>query len=217
MNATSLAEQTRKALDDFVAGLPTAQQQTVSQAFQKLMASAVAENACATGDTAPAFTLPNVRGGSLDLQDALSEGPVVLSFYRGSWCPFCNLELNALQNHLPQMRAAGARLVAVSPEKPDSSLSHAEKLQLDFDVLTDEGNVVAGHYGLIMTVDETLRPLYREWGIDLQAANGDEAYQLPVPATYVIDGSAVIRAAYVNKDYTRRMEPTEIIQILNEL
>jgi len=108
-------------------------------------------------------------------------------------------------------------MVAVSPERPDASLSHAQRLDLQFDVLSDTGNGVAGEYGLIMNVHPLLRPLYREWGIDLPAANGDTTYQLPVPATYVIDSSQVIRAAYVDKDYTRRMEPDAIVAALESL
>jgi len=142
---------------------------------------------------------------------------MVLSFYRGSWCPFCNLELNALQTMLPEIKACGARLVAISPELPDNSLSHAEKLGLEFDVLTDLGNRVAREYGLIMTIHETLRPLYLQWGLDVPAANGDESYELPVPATYVIDKNGTIRAAYIEKDYTKRMEPLAIMESLKQL
>ncbi len=217
MNEPSLAQQTQQALDDFLTALPAEQQKTVAAAFQDLLASDAASHAMSVGDRAPDFALPNVRGGSLALQEALADGPVVLSFYRGSWCPFCNLELNALQRRLPKIRAYGARLIAVSPEKPDSSLSHAEKLKLEFDVLSDLGNRIAGEYGLIMTVAESLRPLYLQWGIDLPAANGDSSHQLPVPATYVIDRAGIIRSAYVEKDYTKRMEPEDIISALQRL
>lgn len=217
MNEPSLAQQTQQTLNDFLSALPDDQQRVVAAAFQELLASKVAADACSVGDRAPGFKLPNVRGGDLDIRDALCEGPVVLSFYRGSWCPFCNLELNALQRHLPDIRSCGARLIAVSPEKPDSSLSHAEKLNLEFDVLSDLGNRTASDYGLTMTVAETLRPLYLQWGIDLPAANGDESHQLPVPATYLIDSGGIIRAAYVEKDYTKRMEPVDIVQALKAL
>ncbi len=217
MNQTSLNVQTQQALQDFVSALPEDQQKTVSSAFEELMSSAVAADAKTTGDKAPEFELSSVRGGTLSIRDALAEGPVVLSFYRGSWCPFCNLELNALQQQLPAIRECGARLIAVSPEKPDSSLTHAEKLNLEFDVLSDPRNRVADAYGLIMTVLESLRPLYLQWGIDLPAANGDDSHQLPVPATYVIERSGIIRAAHVDKDYTKRMEPEAIVEALKAL
>jgi peroxiredoxin len=213
----SLSQQTSQALNNFVSALPEDQQATVGQAFQDLLASDVAAHARNVGDQAPDFELPNVNGGSVSLQAALGTGPVVLSFYRGSWCPFCNLELNALQARLAEIRAANGRLIAVSPEKPDASLSHAEKLSLEFDVLCDQGNRVARDYGLIMRVPQSLRPLYLQWGIDLPAANGDDSYELPVPATYVIAPTGQIPAAYVDKDYTKRMEPDDIIAALKQL
>lgn len=214
---TELLEQTEKVRNDFISALPDDQQVAVGHAFEELLASRVAADARTVGDQAINFDLPNVKGGTLSLRTTLLEGPVVLSFYRGSWCPFCNLELNALQTRLPEITARGARLIAISPEKPDASMSHAEKLNLEFDVLCDAGNQTAWNYGLIMTVPEKLRPLYLQWGIDLPAANGDESYELPVPATYVIARSGEIRAAYVNKDYTKRMEPADIIAALDAL
>ena len=217
MGQTTLNMQTQLALQEFVSALPEDQQKTVSSAFGELMSSTVAANAKTTGDKAPDFELSNVRGGTLSIHNALAEGPVVLSFYRGSWCPFCNLELNALQQQLPAIRDYGARLIAVSPEKPDASLTHAEKLNLEFDVLSDPGNRVADAYGLIMTVHESLRPLYLQWGIDVPAANGDDSHQLPVPATYVIGRNGTIQAAHIDKDYTKRMEPEAIIEALKVL
>lgn len=217
MSDTLLNDQTQRALQEFVAALPQQQQLTVGEAFQALLDSTVAQEALDTGQQAGNFDLPDVHGNRLTLSDALREGPVVLSFYRGSWCPFCNLELNALQQRLPDIRNAGGRLIAISPELPDSSLSHAEKLGLEFDVLSDVGNRVARDYGLVMTIHETLRPLYLEWGLDVPAANGDDSHELPVPATYVIDSNGVIRAACVDKDYTKRMEPDAIIAALQSI
>jgi len=213
----NLSEQTEKTREASISALPDDQRNVVGSAFAELMASSVAAAARDLGDRAADFELPNVRGGTVSLHAALEEGPVVLSFYRGSWCPFCNLELNALQARLPDIRSAGGRLIAVSPEKPDASLSHAEKLNLEFDILSDIGNRTAREYGLIMTVCESLRPLYLQWGIDLPAANGDTTYELPVPATYVIDGTGEIRAACVDKDYTKRMEPEAIVAALQAI
>jgi len=213
----NLSERTEKTREAFISALPDDQRNIVGSAFAELMASSVAAAARDLGDRAADFELPNVRGGTVSLHAALEEGPVVLSFYRGSWCPFCNLELNALQARLPDIRSAGGRLIAVSPEKPDASLSHAEKLNLEFDILSDIGNRTARDYGLIMTVYESLRPLYLQWGIDLPAANGDTTYELPVPATYVIDGTGEIRAACVDKDYTKRMEPEAIVAALRAI
>lgn len=167
------------------------------------------------GDTAPNFTLPKHDGTTWQLSDALKHGPVVLSFYRGGWCPYCNLELRALQSHLPELASAGASLVAVSPQTPDASLSTQEKNELTFGVLSDQGNTVAEQFGLVFELPEELRPIYESFGIDLPASNGDSSFSLPVPATYVIGTDAVVRYAFINVDYRTRAEPSEILQQLS--
>lgn len=213
----TLAQQTQKLMQDFFSSIPEDAQQTVGGAFEKLMTSDVAEKAPITGDYAPDFELPNVRGGSTCLTEKLEQGPVVLSFYRGGWCPFCNLEFKALSEILPEIKNRGASLIGISPELPDESLSTIEKHNLPFEVLSDVGNKVADKYGLVMTVYEELRPLYTQWGINVPAANGDDSYQLPVPATYVIKQDGNIIACHVNKDYTTRMEPQDILTALDSI
>ena len=214
---STLAEQTEKASNEFIAALPEDTQKIVGSSFDKLHKSDVAKDAINIGDKAPEFSLPNVRGGDLRLSEALRQGPVVLSFYRGGWCPLCNLEFRALQERLPEMKTLGATLIGVSPETPDNSLSTIEKHQLQFNVLSDVGNVLSRQYGLLMTVYEEMRPLYLEWGIDLPASNGDDSYELPVPATYVIGTDGIVRAAHVDKDYTKRMEPADIVAALRAI
>jgi len=213
----TLRVQTTQLKEEFIAGLPEEVKRTVGESLAKLLQSDVAKNAKTLGDKAPDFNLPNVKGEQVRLSDAYKAGPVVLSFYRGGWCPFCNLEMRALQQHLPQIKALGASLIAISPQTPDNSLTTAEKLQLEFEILSDQGNKTARDYGLLMQVYEEMRPLYLNWGFDLPAANGDDSYELPVPATYVIDREWIIRSAYVDKDYTTRMEPTEIINALQQM
>lgn len=213
----SFAEQARQLGESMMTGMSDDERQKVMESLDRLMRSNVAEAAIKVGDNAPDFRLPEVRGKQVQLRSALAEGPVVLSFYRGGWCPFCNLEFKALQDRLPEMQALGARLFGISPETPDNSLSTAEKFKLQFGILSDLGNSVARDYGLVMTVDEAVRPLYLQWGLDLPAFNGDDSYELPTPATYVIDREGIVRAAYVNKDYTSRMEPGDIITALQEI
>ena len=213
----SLNEEIAATVSAFMATLTPEKTETVMSSFKRLAESHIAEDARTTGDIAPNFTLPNATGKPVVLYDLLNRGPVVLSFYRGGWCPFCSLELRALQAILPEIRARGAQLVCISPESPDHSISTLEKLALEFEVLSDAGNKVAGSYGLLMTVYEEMRPLYLEWGFDLPAVNGDDSWRLPVPATYVIDGNSVIRAAGVDRDYTRRMEPQDILAALKTL
>lgn len=213
----TLAEQTRQSLEAFMSSLPPEDQQSIGEIMQRLLDSDVTAEAKQVGDRAPDFTLPNVQGQTARLADYLARGPLVLSFYRGGWCPFCNLEFRALMEILPAIRAAGANLIGISPELPEAGRQTVTDHGLEFEVLSDAGNGVARDYGLVMHVEEKMRPYYREWGIDLPAANGDESYELPVPATYVIDTGGVIRAAHVDKDYTRRMEPADILAALAAL
>ena len=214
---TTLKQQTQQQMQVFFASIPEEAQKTVGRAFEKLTSSDAGDTAPANGDAAPDFTLPNVHGESRQLAELLKQGPVVLNFYRGGWCPFCNLEFKALSDILPEIQAKGASLIGISPETPDASLSTIEKHHLPFEVLCDQGNEIAEKYGLIMTIDEELRPLYEQWGIDVPAANGDDSFQLPLPATYVIKQDGTIHACYVNKDYTSRMEPADILQALESL
>lgn len=213
----TLAEQTQETVEAFIGGLPEEVQQTVGGVMQRLMSSNITDNASNVGDKAPEFRLPNVKGGDTTLSELLESGPVVLSFYRGGWCPFCNLEFKALHDKLPEMQALGATLIGISPEALAVSQQTAQDNALEFEVLSDEGNRVARDYGLVMIVDEAIRPHYMQWGIDIPTANGDETFELPVPATYVIDQSGVIRAAHVDKDYTKRMEPADIVAALRAL
>jgi peroxiredoxin len=216
-NDTSLADRIGETVASFMSALPEDEALIVGGSFEKLYASHIAENAIVAGDIAPDFTLPNITGDPVSLYRALNSGPVVLSFYRGGWCPFCNLELQALQAQLSEFKALGANLIGISPETPDKSLSAIDKHRLDFEVLSDIGNKTAGKYGLLFTVYEEMRPLYLKWGLDVPASNGDDSWELPVPATYVIDTDGVVRAAHVDKDYTRRMEPAQILATLREL
>ena len=214
---TTLAEQTQQAVTDFIASLPEASQQTVMEAMQRLMSSDVGEQAKQVGEKAPDFSLPNAKGGTSQLSALLQEGPVVVSFYRGGWCPFCNLEFKALHDVVDEINAMGANLIGVAPETLDNTIKTTQQHQLKFDALSDEGNIIAREYGLLMAVDEAVQPLYIEWGINVPEANGDDSYELPVPATYVIDTQGVIRAAHIDKDYTKRMEPTAIVAALKAI
>ena len=213
-HADTLAARLDATVQAFISGLPDDEQQAVGDSFAALQASDIAANAINTGDTAPDFILPNATGQPVNLCDTLSRGPVILSFYRGGWCPFCNLELQALQQHLPEFRSLGATLIGVSPETPDHSLTTKEKQGLEFEVVSDSNNRVSRDYGLLFTVYESMRPLYLKWGLDVPAYNGEDSWELPVPATYVIDTDRVVRAAHVDKDYTKRMEPGQIIEAL---
>ncbi|GAB2853403.1 peroxiredoxin-like family protein [Streptomyces deserti] len=189
----------------------------MERAAHDLAASGQAGRALAVGDRAPRFALPSPTGRTVALEALLAEGPVVLTFYRGAWCPYCNLALRALQRHHDAITARGARLVAVSPQVPDESLTLTERQELAFDVLSDVGCDTAKQYGLAFDLPEDLAALYDRFGFDLQRVNGGHARTLPLPATYVIDRAGVIRWAFVDTDYTRRAEPADVLTALDAL
>ena len=213
----SLAAQLHQTKADFLSTVPVEVQEALAAASASLVQAHLEQNALGVGALAPDFCLPDVDGKSICLRDILARGPVVLSFYRGGWCPYCNLELRALQQSYPEMSALGATLVAISPQLPDRSRAVVEEGRLSFEVLSDVGDVAAREFGLVYSVPETIRPIYQQWGIDLPAWNGDDSWELPMPATFVLDRAGTVRGAFVQMDYTQRMEPADIIAILRTL
>ena len=182
---------------------------------EELIAQHIKNNALQVGDKVENFTLANHLGKNVELVDLLKKGPVMISFYRGAWCPYCNLELKALNDYLPQFKTKSAQLVAISPQLPDQTLTTAQKNELEFDVLSDVGNKVAQQFGLLFTLDKRIQELYTGFGIDFEHTYGDKTYQLPLPATYVINQEGVITYAFLNEDYTLRAEPSDVMTALD--
>ena len=183
----------------------------------QLIASGATERALKEGEQAPDFTLPDAFGQPVTLAHLLQHGPVVITFYRGAWCPYCNLELHAYQRALPQIQALGATLVAISPQTPDHSLSTVEQRELSFMVLSDVGNVVARRFGLAFTIDAAVRAAHQQVGANLPAFNGDESWELPIAGTYIVDQAGTVRLAFVDPDFMHRLDPSVIIARLKEL
>ena len=194
--------------------LPPEVLQTMMQASMELVATGIAGKAVQPGEQAPVFTLPNTRGELVSLSSLLEKGPVVLNFYRGAWCPYCLLELKALQDALPEITALGASLLSISPNVVEKSAAFAAENPFDFDILSDVDNKVAGQYRLVFTLADTLRPIYKNFGIDLPVFDGNDRFELPMPATYVLRSDGTIAAGFVHEDYTQRMEPSDIIKSL---
>lgn len=190
-------------------------------AFQRgvdeLAASGIAERTVRVGDQAPDFTLTNARGEPVTLSDLLAHGPVVLTFYRGGWCPYCNLQLRAYQRALPEIKTAGASLVAIAPEKPDDTLTTAEKNELKFEVLSDVDGAVGAAYRLYFELSPELKALYEAGGNDLAKRNADGTWHLPIPATYVIARDGRVAAAFVDVEYRNRAETADILATLQAL
>jgi peroxiredoxin len=184
---------------------------------QKLLQSGIADRSLRKGDKAPAFSLPGTGGKSIGSRELLQQGPLVLSFYRGDWCPYCDLELRALQRALTEVRSLGAQLVCISPQTLEKSIATAAKRELQFEVLSDADNAVARAFGLVFTLDLELQEIYPTLGIQLSESNGSDSGELPIPATFVIATDETIVYRYVNADYTQRAEPADILAVLRDI
>jgi peroxiredoxin len=199
--ATMLPADVLSALDDYAEPLGRAGYPTALRA----------------GSAAPRFALPDHRGQSVSLDALLKQGPVVVAFYRGQWCPYCNTQLHAYQEALPDFLARGAQLVAISPQTPDNSLTTAERHALAFPVLSDEASRVAEQFGITLSIEDAMRGLHAGVGADLTAINGDPSWRVPVPATYVIRPDGVIAADWIDGDFRHRAEPAEILAALDAM
>ncbi len=178
----------------------------------------ILDRAARAGDRLPpADHLVDAFGRPFDLAGLVAAGPVVITFYRGGWCPYCNLELRAYQAALPEILAAGGTLVAISPELPDHSLSTAEKNDLTFPVLSDVGGGFADALGIRFALSQTVQPFYEKAGHALPSRNGDGCWALPIPATFVVERGGGIALASVEPDYRRRLEPAAAIAALRRL
>jgi peroxiredoxin len=182
-----------------------------------LRATGIEAAALQVGAQVPELTLPDALSRPVSLASLWQQGPLVLIFYRGGWCPYCNLELRAWQRHLAALKALGAHLVAVSPQTPDNSLSTAEKNELAFPVLSDSALQAATAFGLAFEMPAELIELYSRVGNDLSVLNGNGRWVLPVPATYVIDRSGRIVYAHVEADYRERAEPDVVLAAVSSL
>lgn len=195
----------------------TGSPETATEAGIPASAQAAVGGALGVGQRAPDFALPDIDGGTVRLSDLLANGPVVLTFYRGAWCPYCNSSLQGFQAELGDIMAAGGYLVAVSPQAEVGSQEMAASNALSFPVLSDDGNRVSRDYGLVFEVDAATQEQYQAVGIDLAEVNGAAAWELPVPATYVIGRDGIIRAAFVEADYTQRADPRDVIAALKDI
>jgi len=207
---------------DFEAGRlafkPTKERlEAMHRATADLIASGQAQRARKAGDLAPDFVLNDADGKPVASRDLLAKGPLVVSFYRGVWCPYCNLELQALQAVLPEVSARGARLVAISPQIAANSRKSQRDNKLGFPILSDVGSEVADAFGIRFALPDYLVQVYRSFGNNLPAINDDPSWVLPMPAHYVIGGDGVIAYAEINPDYTRRPDPSELLPVLDRL
>lgn len=204
---------------DFEAGkppysVPASVIETMHRATAELIASGAAQHALKAGEHIPAFSLSDPEGNLVSSMDLLARGPLVISFYRGVWCPYCNMEMQALQAALPEFQSLGASLVAISPQNPVNSRKSVRQNGLSFPILSDPHNEVAAAFGLRFALPDYLVDLYKSLKNDLPAFNSDPSWTLPMPARYVVGQDGTILYAEVNPDYTRRPDPEDMLPAL---
>lgn len=212
-----LLDEINKYQEAFKEKVPQDIQQVMLDATENLKKLSLSKNALKVSDKAIDFELPNAVNKPVSLKEALENNEfVVINFYRGIWCPYCNLELQALQSINSELEKLNAKLIAISPQTPDSSLTTKEKNELEFEVLSDKDNKVAKEYGLVFSLAEELRPIYKSFGIDIEAANEENSFELPMPATYIVNKNQEIIYSFIDEDYTKRSEPQTILDIIQK-
>lgn len=196
---------------------PPAAVEVLHRATDELIASGAQDRALKAGDVAPEFTLPDPDGHLVSSKTLLDHGPLVVTFYRGAWCPYCNFDLSALEQARPEIEARGATLVAISQQTAPNSRKSQRQNGLGFPILGDHGGEVAARFGVRWTLPDYLREVQKALGADLTVFNGEDSWTLPMPARYVIAQDGVIAYAEVNADYTRRPEPSAVFPVLEQL
>lgn len=213
---TKMTEEFNTYIEKFKATKPAEVQEKMKNAIEELEASNEGKG-LEQGEKAPNFNLPNASGQTVELYEQLKKGPVILTFYRGNWCPYCNMELRAYQEIIGEIHSQGAELIAISPQTPDQSMSIQEKHNLEYVVLSDENNEVANQFNLVYQMPEYLVALYKEIGLNVNEYNGDETWALPVSATYIIQTDGTIAYEYTKSDYKDRVEPSEVVGKLKRM
>lgn len=206
-------------LEEYRAGwrarVPADRQAVMDRHIAHLRNSGAADQALKVGQKAPPIVLANARGETVDVAALLAQGPVIVTFYRGGWCPFCNMELRAYQALLPRITAAGALVVAISPEKPDETLTTAEKNALSFEVLSDVGHGVAKAFGLYYAFTDELRSAYDGFKLDIPTKNGTpDEWALAMSGTYLIGSDGTVLFADAGVDYRERVDPLDVLAVL---
>jgi len=211
----SLAQEMKQLSDQMYASLTAEQRELLESFLADMVSEGLAIRPLSPGQEMPPFVLPNAAGRLVSSSDLLVRGPLVVVFYRGSWCPWCNLQLKAIQDSIDEIHELGAELVAISPMTPDNSLSFVEMKGLTYPVLSDVGLHVARKFGLVYPLKEHMVAFHEAIGLELSKYNGPNAQDLAVPATYIVDDGIVV--SRVDPDFRDRMDPLEVIAALSKL
>lgn len=224
----TLRTQIQETIKGFRTELPLELSQKVEEGAGEISALSIVENALGIGNQVEDFTLKNKSGEEKSLRDYLKKGPVILTFYRGVWCPYCNLQLAAYNKSLSVFESLGAQLVALTPEGPDAAealnessfpedVKKSAMLNTDFDVLHDEKNVVASRFGLVFKLPKAHKDLFEMMNLDVEKANSDDSLTFSDPATYIVGTDFKIKWAFVPNNYRKRAEPADIIEALKKI
>jgi peroxiredoxin len=213
-DARSLREQFADRKELIAKYVPADTQAIHARVIADLKVSGIESGVLQRGSKAPDFELPDHNGKLVSSAGLLNQGKLVICFFRGRWCPFCVGQLEAMQQVLPGIQGVGARLVAVSPQTVQQNFFMADQHRLEFPLLSDTGNKVARQFGLIYRVREEQQVLYRRTFVNLPFVNGDENWELPIPATYIVDQDGRVLFASANADYTERPEPADVVHFL---
>ena len=184
---------------------------------RRLGAAETAKNALKVGDRIPDFTLPNAEGKLVSVEGLLARGALVINFFRGDWCPFCRLMLQALNEALPAIERQGANLIAVSPDTGGRLLRAKKRLNLTIELLSDVDNGVALDFGVAFRTPQAYRKILEGFGTNLPERHGNAAWIIPIPAAFVVDRSGIVRYAFVEPEFVRRAEPDAILGVLERL
>ena len=214
-NGTPLKSKLEEKKANFELKADDNKKRAYKEGLESVENSGVVSQAKQVGEKAPNFILNNALGHRVELNDYLKQGKVVLTWYRGGWCPYCNLTLHELQEELSNFKANGANLIALTPELPDQSITTAEKHDLKFEVLSDIGNKIAKEYGIVFKLTDEVAAMYNK-SFDMNTYNGDKSNELPLAATYIIDENGVIIYAFLDADYRNRAEPSELTEFLKK-
>lgn len=209
-----LAKQIEQLNQELSSQLPQEIMEAFGKSIDDLKTKGIDKKSIQIGDKMPEFSLPNAVGNRISSGEILRNGKIILAFYRGSWCPYCNLELRFLQENLSGIKDKNAVLIAISPQSPDHSLTMVEKNNLEFEVLTDVNNDFAKKLGIVFQLQDFVLPYYKNLGIDLLAFNKSDENTLPVPAVFVVDENNVVVYKFLDVNYMSRIDVEELIQAL---
>lgn len=195
--------------------IPQEKRAVMMKSTGDLVSQHLSGKALTTGQLLPSFNLKNIEGKPVSIEEFQSQF-LVISFYRGGWCPYCNLELKALQNILPELKELDTELIAITPETPDNSLTTSEKNELAFEVLSDIDNAYAKSLGLVFKLPKDLQDVYKGFGIEVDKHNGNDDFELPMPATYIVNKDREVIYSFVPEDYTERFDPEDILAFIKK-